>query len=313
MQNCILCESEKIRVYQIVKFELLRKIYRDSLDIDISNEVNEESEVKVYRCENCTLDFFDPKFAGGSSFYEELQIKRKVYYSPDRREFSFASQFIKEYESVLEIGSGSGFFAQKIPKNNYVGLEFNNEAIRRASENGITLIKESIENYAKLNKDKFDVVCSFHVLEHVQNPADFLKASISKLNSNGKLIIVVPCNDSVFTSDHNHVLNLPPHHITRWKISCLNNMEYLFDLKLIDFKIISISETINKKNYVKAVFLKKILNILYPRNKIVIDTVRLKRIKRFTDFIVLKLRLYKMYRQSDLIGENVMFVFEKKN
>lgn len=311
MKNCILCESEKIKIYEVVEFEMLMKIYKDSLNIDISKEIEGQREIKVYQCENCKLKFFDPKLAGGATFYEELQLKRKVYYSPDRREFSVAAQFIKKNESVLEIGSGSGSFAQKIEVDRYVGLEYNDEAITKASKNGISLIKQSIEDYAKFNYAKFDIVCSFHVLEHVKNPRKFLEASISKLSSKGKLIIVVPCDDSVFTSNHNHLLNLPPHHITRWKISSLKKIANLFDLRIIDFKVISISEEINKKEYVKAIILKKTLNILYPRNKILIDSGKLTSIKRWTDFIVQKMRLYKLYKQSNLVGENVMFVFEK--
>lgn len=312
MKNCILCESEKISIYENVSFELLKKIYKNSLDIDISKGLEHDADIKFYHCENCSLDFFEPKFAGDGSFYEELQRKRKVYYSPDRKEFESASEFIQENESVLEVGSGSGFFVQKIKTNNYVGLEFNDEAIKKASEKGIKLIKQNIEKYAENTQEKFDVVCSFHVLEHVQNPREFLKASISKLNPKGKLIIAVPCNDSALTSNHNHVLNLPPHHITRWKISSLIRLVDLFDLKLIDYKVIPISEDISKRQYLKYVMLKKVANILYPKNKIVIDPQKLNRVKKWTDFIVSKLRLHKMYNQKKIVGENVMFIFEKK-
>ncbi|MBJ2126431.1 bifunctional 2-polyprenyl-6-hydroxyphenol methylase/3-demethylubiquinol 3-O-methyltransferase UbiG [Flavobacterium sp. IB48] len=312
MKNCILCESKKISIYQNVNFKLLKKIYENSLNIDISKGLESDADIKFYHCENCSLDFFEPKFAGNAFFYEELQLKRKVYYSPDRKEFESASEFIKENESVLEIGSGSGFFAQKIKNNNYVGLEFNDEAIKKAREKGIELIKQNIEDYAKSTTKKFDVVCSFHVLEHVKNPREFLEACMSKLNSKGKLIIAVPCNDSALTSNHNHILNLPPHHITRWKISSLTKLIDLFDLKLIDYKVIPISENITTSQYLKAVMLKKVVNIIYPQNKIVIDPDRLNKVKKWTDFIVSKLRLHKKYNQKKIIGENVIFVFEKK-
>lgn len=312
MKKCILCRSEKVKVSERIKSGLLKSIYYDTLNIDISKELKNENEIKLYHCKNCNLDFFDPKFAGEASFYEELQLKRKIYYSSGRKEFDIAAQFISKKDSVLEIGSGSGFFAQKISIDNYVGLEFNDEAIKKAAENQIKLVKQSIENYAAENEEKFDIVCSFHVLEHVQDPHEFLKASISKMNPKGKLILAVPCNDSVLTSNHNHVLNLPPHHITRWNLTSLQKIITVFDLKIVDFKVISIPDVISKKQYVKAALLKKVLNVLYPKNKIAINPEKLNQVKKWTDFLVTKLRLYKMYNQKNFIGENVIFVFEKK-
>lgn len=313
MKNCILCKSEKIKVRQKIDFELLKKIYIDDLGIDISKEIKDKKEVKLYHCRDCKLDFFDPKLAGQERFYEELQLKRNVYYSSDRREFDEAAKFIEKDNSVLEIGSGSGFFAQKINVDNYVGLEFNDEAINKAAENGIKLIKKSIEDYAEQDEEKFDIVCSFHVLEHVQNPREFLKSSIKKMNDRGKLIIAVPCNDSVLTSNHNHTLNLPPHHITRWTLNSLYNITNLFDLKLVDCNVISISKIINEKLYVESLFLKNTINILYPKNKVVIEPQKIYKVKRWTNYFLRKVRLYKMFNQKNFVGENVMFVFEKKS
>ncbi|MGE8339830.1 MAG: class I SAM-dependent methyltransferase [Flavobacterium sp.] len=313
MKSCILCKSERIKVYQEIEFELLKKIYLDTFNIDISKEIEVQDKVKLYQCKNCKLDFFNPKLAGKGSFYEELQLKRDVYYSPDRIEFDEAAKFIDKGQSVLEIGSGSGFFAQKINIDNYVGLEFNDEAIKKAAENGIKLIKKSIEDYAEEDQEKFDVVCSFHVLEHVQDPQEFLKSSIKKLNDGGKLIIAVPCNDSVLTSNHNHILNLPPHHITRWTLNSLHKLTDLFDLKLVDYKVISISKVINKKLYFEALLLKNVLNVLYPKNRVVIDPKKIYKVERWTNFFLRKVKPYKMFDQKKLIGENVMFVFEKKS
>jgi SAM-dependent methyltransferase len=312
MKNCILCKSEKIEVYQIIEFNLLKQVYLQALNIDISSEIKDEDSILVYKCNVCDLEFFDPKNAGSASFYEELQIKRNIYYSPDRKEFKVASDYIKENDSVLEVGSGSGFFAEKIKSKNYVGLEFNDHAIQKAKEIGISLIKESIEDYAKNNQSDYDIVCSFHVLEHVKNPNEFISASLQKLKANGKLIIAVPCDNSVLTSNHNHVLNLPPHHITRWKISTLNKLESIFNLRIVDFRIISISEKINHKNYSRNRFNQKMLNILYPNNKFVISPSKLTKFNRWFGFIFNKFHLHSLYKREEVIGENVLFVFQKK-
>lgn len=312
MKNCILCNSEKIEVYQTIDFNLLKQVYLQALNIDISNEIRDKDSIYVYKCNVCGLEFFDPTNAGSASFYEELQVKRSIYYSPDRKEFNVASDHIKENDSVLEVGSGSGFFTQKIKSKNYVGLEFNDEAIKKANEIGVRLIKQSIEEYAKDNETKYDIVCSFHVLEHVENPNEFISASLQKLKPEGKLIIAVPCDNSVLTSNHNHVLNLPPHHISRWKIRTLNKLESIFNLQIVDYKIISSTDKINHKNYSRNLFNQKILNILYPNNKFVISPTKLIKINRWVGFLFNKLHLHSLYKNKEVIGENVLFVFRKK-
>lgn len=311
MKNCILCKSENVAIYQNIKFELLQELYLENLNIDISEEIKNKDSIFVYKCKNCQLEFFDPENAGSASFYEELQLKRNIYYSPDRKEFDVASKFINQNDSVLEVGSGSGFFAQKIKTKNYVGLEFNDEAIKKAKEIGISLKKESIEEYAKNNDNEYDIVCSFHVLEHVKDPHEFIAASLKKLKSNGKLIIAVPCDNSVLTSNHNHVLNLPPHHITRWKISTLKKLESIFNLKVIDYKVISITEKINLHNYTKELFNQKVVNTLYPNYKFVIAPSKLNKIKRYTGFLFNRLNIHKFYKDKEIVGENVIFVFQK--
>lgn len=312
MKECILCKSTRIEVKERLKFETLRTIYLDALNIDIKNELEICDDLNFYHCQNCELDFFNPQLAGKASFYEELQRKRKVYYNPDRKEFDFASQFISQSDAVLEIGSGSGFFADKIKTKNYVGLEFNDEAIKQAQLRNVELLKQSIEDYAIEYPQHYDVVCTFHVLEHVQNPNEFIKASLHTLKAKGKLIIAVPCNDSVLTSNTNHVLNLPPHHISRWKIDSMKNLSLLFDLKLLQFEVLSRSTRINRKQYAKAVFLKKVIRLFHKKNQVVLDADKLKAIKRWSDWITSKSQYHKFFSENEIIGENMVFVFEKK-
>lgn len=312
MKKCILCNSEKIKIIQAIDSDQLYNIYKANFNINISAEISNLSKINCYKCVNCKLIFFNPNLAGSPEFYEELQLKRKVYYNPDRAEFHYALKFINQKDSVLEIGAGSGFFAAKIKSNNYVGLEFNDQAIVKAGENGVKLLKQSIEDFSSQSQSEFDVVCSFHVLEHVKDPNEFIKASISKLKSKGKIILGVPCNNSELTSNHNHVLNLPPHHISRWNIETMKNIAVYFDLNILEYKILSSAVEIDKKNYFKVMMSNKILNILYPNSRIVVEQNKVNKIKSISGKIINKLKLYKLFSGKKYIGENMVFVFEKK-
>ncbi len=309
--NCLLCKSENLRLEQKLKTKDLKELYFRHFGIDISSEIKAEKHICYYKCNSCALSFFDPEFAGSAEFYEDLQKHRKVYYNPNRAEFDYAKTKIKTDDSVLEIGSGSGFFAEKLKTEKYLGLEFNDKAITEAQKKGIKLLKRSIESFSKDTKEVFDVVCSFHVLEHVTNPYAFIEAAVRVLNKEGQLIIAVPFNASKLTNNVNHVLNLPPHHITRWDLNTLVRIGDLFNLKLEEYKIHTITKKISKYAYFKASFLKVVLNLLYPK-KVLIKPSLHDKIQKHTDVFVRKTRLYHLQQKKNIIGENITVIFKKK-
>ncbi len=311
--NCILCKSEGLRLEQKLDTKDLKELYIKHFDIDISNEIKSQKYINYYRCNSCKLYFFDPDFAGSAEFYEDLQNHRKVYYNPNRVEFDYMKTKIKAENSVLEIGSGSGFFAEKLKTSKYLGLEYNDKAIEEAKKKGIRLLKSSIEDFSKNSKETYDVVCSFHVLEHVTNPHDFIKASIDVLSKGGQLIIAVPFNESKLTNNINHVLNLPPHHISRWNLQTLIQIGNLFNLELKEYKIHTITKKISKYDYFKVSFLNFYLSMFYPSKKVLMKPALHNKIQKYIDLIIRKSRMYHLQRKKNIVGENITIIFKKSN
>lgn len=310
IRKCILCGSRDLILEQLLNVKDLVELYVSSFNFNILKELFGSKHIEYVKCNNCELSFFEPRYAGSGEFYEKLQLNRKVYYNSNRPEFSYSRSFINLDDKVLEIGSGSGFFAEKIKKNKYVGLEFNDKAISDAEKKGFRLIKSSIEDYSKEVKVTFDVICSFHVLEHVINPFEFINCSVKMLKKNGKLILSVPLNDSPLTNNVNHVLNLPPHHISRWNKKTFEKLSTIFNLELIECENHFIGQT-STQHYLKVHFLTKILNLLYPKNKVLIKNEKLFKIKKCTDTLINSFKLYKFIKKESMIGENITFVFKK--
>lgn len=311
-EKCILCRQDKLKtVGSIDKVDLIN-LYKDSFGFDISPQLKNVNEVESYLCTNCRLEYFDPNAAGDGSFYEQLQLHRDSYYSPNRKEFSFAEKFIESSHKILEVGSGCGLFAQRLNKENYIGLEFNDKAIADAADNQIVLLKESIESFSKHHNFQFDVVCSFHVLEHVKDPLQYIEASLRVLKSGGKLIIAIPCNDSIYTSNLNHVLNLPPHHIGRWRIETMLELEKIFNLKILDYQISSPRESLEKEGYIAEYLTQKICSKLYFKNRYLLNKIKIKRIRRIVGKLNNVFKLYRFYNDNLVYGENMTFVFERK-
>lgn len=229
--NCILCDSHNLVRKKNANVEQLKNIYSVS-NIDIAADIKDIAEISLLYCEDCKCGFFSPSRSGTRSFYEQLQ-NMSWYYPDEKNEFDLAQRYIQDNDSVLEIGCGSGNFAKYVNKEKYVGLEFTEKAVSLARAKGLSVENESIEVYSIANKNKFDVVCFYQVLEHVESPREFLKCAIDCVRPDGLLILSVPSDDSYLSFTVNNVLNMPPHHLTRWSDQALKNLTKLMNLELV--------------------------------------------------------------------------------
>lgn len=187
-----------------------------------------------FRCAACDLRFFVPACAGDDSFYEQLQ-RFDWYYQDEKPEYEFARQAIGERRRVLEVGCGKGAFAAFLPSSAaYTGLEFNDEAVRKANEAGLNVFREPIERHAVAHPGHYDAVCSFQVLEHVSSPRSFLDGCVAALAAGGLLVIAVPAEDSFLAVAANAPFNMPPHHVLRWTDRALAAMAAARNLDVVE-------------------------------------------------------------------------------
>jgi 2-polyprenyl-3-methyl-5-hydroxy-6-metoxy-1,4-benzoquinol methylase len=109
------------------------------------------------------------------------------------------SSLVKKNQTILDVGSGYGFFLREMSGLGYkiTGIEISQE--RRKISARVTKTKvldiDLLEDTAGL--PKFDCLTLFHSLEHILDPVSFLKILKKHLNRNGKLIIEVPNADDL--------------------------------------------------------------------------------------------------------------------
>lgn len=254
MTKCPLCNSNETLLLETIAGKDLIKIYESNFKTDIRNLIH--SDINYYECRKCTLRYFDPLVTGDEKFYNSLQ-DYDWYYVANKPEFEIASKYIEKNSKVLEVGSGAGNFAKYI-SGKYVGLDFSKKAKELAAKNGITIENIMIQDYAKNHVDEFDTIVSFQVLEHVSNPKEFIASALLALKSGGRLIISVPNEDSFFKDIHNEVLNMPPHHVTRWGIDVFKNLEKMFPLNLLKVENENLRKA-HKKFYFSSMIVKKIM------------------------------------------------------
>lgn len=112
-------------------------------------------------------------------------------------------QEIKRYikAPLLEIGAADGHMTELIIKEK----KLNDFDIVEASSNYCDLLRKRFKNVNVFNdylekfssSRKYKTLLASHVLEHVENPAKFLKAASRLLSENGFLLISVPNANSI--------------------------------------------------------------------------------------------------------------------
>jgi SAM-dependent methyltransferase len=128
-------------------------------------------------------------------------------------------QFIKSYnlydKNVVEIGCGNGQFLEiirEIGAINIVGIESGVDNCRECSHKGFSVIPGNIFNSANTQQInyQYDAFVTFHYLEHLPNPVEFVTHSFQTIKPGGIALIEVPNYDYIeknniwleFTKDH---------------------------------------------------------------------------------------------------------------
>jgi|LakMenEpi03Aug12_release.lakeMendotaPanAssembly.Ray.scaffolds.fasta_scaffold163508_1 2-polyprenyl-3-methyl-5-hydroxy-6-metoxy-1,4-benzoquinol methylase len=256
---CPLSGSANLVLRETIEVKALIKLYSRWGGVDISSEFLDLETINFYHCLDSDLKFFHPLVTGSESFYQELQ-KFNWYYMDDKEEYDYACRYIKDNDIILEVGCGKGAFSRKIQTSSYTGLEFSKDAIEIASKASIKIIHQSVEIHSNSHLESYDVVCSFQVLEHVSNPKSFIESCLKCLKKGGLLIISVPSDDSFIGSLKNNVLNMPPHHVTRWSDKALQYVADRFCLKLIDIHHEKLAD-IHRRLYARELVIKSLDNL----------------------------------------------------
>lgn len=225
---CPLCGSSETELLESICCSDLNILYEQAFGIPKALKTN---HLEYRECAGCGLRFFFPMETGDEFLYEKLQAF-DWYYMADKEEYQMAMRFLPSEGSVLEVGAGKAAFATLVGAGRYTGLEFNDRAIERAGKSGIKLLKESVEAHAAMG-GQYDSVVSFQVLEHVDSPFDFVKGCVGCLKPGGILILAVPSRDGFAGQVINHILDMPPHHVSHWSEMTLRKLADMFGLELV--------------------------------------------------------------------------------
>ncbi len=188
-------------------------------------------------CTVCGLVFADPMAAGDAALYGWLTGFTK-YHAQDRWEWTRMKAILAAAGrpmALLELGAGRGDFLAEIatvPDLDVAGIELSAASARAARARGLDVRQAALEDIVAGEAGAWDVVVLSHVLEHVAAPLALMADVKRLLKPGGRVLFSLPYSPMSREYLHDDIMNLPPHHMTRWNISALETLARVTGMRL---------------------------------------------------------------------------------
>jgi len=223
-KNCLICQSLEIKLLK--GFE----------------------EHQLIKCRKCNFVFqkripSDEEFRMCYAPHEDYVYGVNYYLSPVTvKRYNELLDYFEKYRKnnrILDVGCGIGYFLDVAKERgwNVYGTEYAKKAIQICTEKGISMKQGKLDSFNYEN-GFFDVITSFEVIEHINNPQEEIKHIKTLLRPDGIFYCTTPSFNSlsrlILGSKWNVIL-YPSHlaYYTRKTLSILINNSGLKKIKII--------------------------------------------------------------------------------
>lgn len=190
---------------------------------------------KPYRCNLCDLEFWYPRHVDKDVYEDSYEGFYDAFHNGTNKLASWCQWFLYGYpgngngKKLLDVGCGSGEFLQAAARNGFslwgIDIDAKSTMIAKTKIDGNVYNNslEEIHTQSILNGSSFDVITSFEVLEHQDDPRLFLQDINYFLKPNGYFFGSVPNRSRLLANIDRFVTkgDLPPHHFLWWNIKSL--------------------------------------------------------------------------------------------
>ena len=227
------------------------------LHLELKDYFLTQETFKIVECENCHLLYTTPRptpeeigrYYKSENYYSHQENKKgfipRLYETIKKvnikHKYKIASEgiLVDENKQLLEIGCGVGDFLQYAENQGWkcFGAEPSEDAVKilHTKSKAEVIKPEQIENYPD---ESFDLICMWHVLEHVDN----LKWQIDQLSRlvkpNGKIVIALPnyqSYDAKYYQDKWAAYDVP-RHLNHFSKEFISNKLIINGLRCISIK-----------------------------------------------------------------------------
>jgi len=197
--SCNICKKKSLKKILIFGKKPIVHHLKNSKDVK-----EKKYEFDIAKCKNC----------GHLQIYKNInpKILYKDYFTPSSWKNNWHSELLlekmisiynlKKSDQILEIGSNDGYFIDKLKKKNYnniYGVEPSNDVFEQSKKKKHNVINnffshKIVKQKFKL-KNKFDLIYSRQVLEHITDLKTFFEEISKSLKDKGYLMLEVPDHD----------------------------------------------------------------------------------------------------------------------
>jgi len=190
------------------------------------------SKVGLVKCGSCNF-----------VFSEKIPTKQELidYYSNNYERTSYLSPItIKRYNELLDrfeihrktgklldVGAGYGFFLEIARQRGWevYGTELTDEAVNHCREKGLSMYKGEFQNL-DVEAESFDVIVSIEVLEHINNPIQYIEKAHQVLRKGGVFYLTTPNFNSFLRYRLKEQYNVIeyPNHLCYYTTKTLNKL-----------------------------------------------------------------------------------------
>lgn len=166
-------------------------------------------EIPLVMCLNCQLRFHTKIPLNPNDIYQDPSYKlfskedSEEHYNYRKERFGRERvKLLEKYcgdlseKKILDVGCGNGYFlsAAKEKCKNCLGSEFSSHLREMAKKKtGLPIYSQPLEEFPQRD---IDIITAFDVIEHIEKPAQFVKAASKLLKPGGYMLLYTPNFDS---------------------------------------------------------------------------------------------------------------------
>ncbi len=222
-------------------------------------ELDRFSSSYLCKCKSCNF-VFSQKIPSEKELIDHYKgYGRNDYLSPITiKRYNEILDIFENYKitgNILDVGCGIGYFLEEAKKRgwNVYGTEYTNQAVNICENKGIKMYKGKLEP-ENFTSNSFDIITSFEVIEHINNPSEEIQNYYKLLRKGGLFYCTTPNFNSISRRILKEKWNTIcyPEHLSYYTSKTLSNLLKLNDFSTIKVKTTGISINIFKKSLGKT-------------------------------------------------------------
>ncbi len=183
---------------------------------------------RIVACAHCGLLYTNPCYT--PSGFQQLFAKAGLSYGHTAEriveQVEWVARHFPQACSLLDVGCGGGDLLKALPQTmQRFGLDVDALVLETAAKNAPDVVFEVCDFDGLSDLPQTDVITLFHVLEHLANPAQFLKQLRQLAKKGTQLVVEVPVVErAVVEQDRDIVGFFTIQHLTHFSKVSLENM-----------------------------------------------------------------------------------------